>query len=78
MGDFNDVVWTADDAFGEEEASSKLFVFAGGAHGNGDGMAAHAYFQGFFNGEGVGRGFWWSVRGETRNGGVNAWVHRFK
>ena len=50
MGDFDDVGAAFENAFGNEETGGEFFVVAGRAHRNGDGLAAHANFQRFFDG----------------------------
>jgi hypothetical protein len=51
-----DVVDAADDAFGVQESVCQLDIVAGGAHGDGQGFAVDAEFEGFFDGERVGSG----------------------
>jgi hypothetical protein len=53
MGDFNDVGAAFENAFGEEKAGGEFFVVAGRAHGDRDGFAADADFEGFFDCEGI-------------------------
>jgi len=53
-GDFDDVGAVFEDAFGDEESGREFFIVAGGAHGDGDGLAADADFERLFEGDLVG------------------------
>jgi hypothetical protein len=74
MGDFGDVGAAFENAFRQEKAGGEFFVVAGSAHGDGDGFAADADFERFFDCEGIVVGDGSSVRRKARYCGLNAGV----